>query len=196
MPNNIREKILVPIIIAVILAILATVWKGITDGTLITFLGGVSKQDLKNHQHDPLGLEGAVIAFDLAEGCPEGWSNFIEAESRTIIGAAFGGSSNSGLTQRPYREGDKGKEDITLTTANIPKHEHQFYDIYYSEHPDYPTKNQMKTFRVPDHIGSNATDRDNTGWTILHNTEPFGENPATKFTNMPPYIALFYCKRV
>ena len=41
----IGEKILVPIIVAVILTILAFAWKGITDGTLITFLGGVSQTE-------------------------------------------------------------------------------------------------------------------------------------------------------
>ena len=32
---------------------------------------------------------GAVVAFDLSRGCPEGWSEFLQAQSRSIIGAAF-----------------------------------------------------------------------------------------------------------
>ena len=193
---TISEKIFVPIIIAVILAILATVWKGITNGTLITFLGGVSKTELKNHQHDPLGLEGAVIAFDLNDGCPDGWTKFSQAISRTIVGASFPDSSKSGLTQYKF-DAKGGKENIALDTSNIPQHKHKFYDIYYSEKATYRKANAdtIRTRSVPGNIGSRGTDYDNKGWMIQNHTELFGNRPATKFTNMPPYIALYYCRR-
>ena len=197
----IGEKILVPIIVAVILTILAFAWKGITDGTLITFLGGVSQTEFGgNPQLFSLGLKDAVIAFDRKAGCPERWEPFIQAESRTIIGARFDGSFNSELTPRPFREEDKGKEDIILTEDHIPEHKHTFQDIYYSEHANENSKREfernqqgvIETMPVPGGIGSRGTDRDNVGWIIQHETASYGQG--TKFTNMPPYIALFYCK--
>ena len=198
---TIGEKILVPIIVAVILAILAFAWKGFTNGKFIEALGGVSKTQLEEHKHDSLGLKDAVIAFDIREGCPEGWSEFYDAESRTIIGAAFDKSSNLKLAPRPFRADDEGKEYITLTKDNIPGHTHAFKDIYYSEDveleskKDYEQKTQdvIETMAVPGELGSSGTDKDNIGWIMQHETESFGKG--TKFTNMPPYIALFYCRR-
>lgn len=195
---TISEKILVPIIVAVILAILAIAWKGITDGTLITFLGGVTKGELtekfKSHQHNPLDLKGAVIAFDLNKGCPEGWDEFSQAESRTIVGASFGNISNSELT--PYKfDKEGGEETITISASDIPKHAHEFNDIYYSENTSQMGTQPIPTYPVPDNIGSRATDSDNRGWMIRHKTEPFGSVSEKEFPIMPPYIPLYYCKR-
>ena len=206
MPIKVSEKILEPILVAVstavILSILLVIWEVTTDGTLIThLLNGASKTDLEElkkelegPQLDPLDLKGAVIAFDLNDGCPNGWAKFSQAESRTIIGASFDNSSDSGLT--PYKFDVKGgEENIAISTSNIPKHVHEFDDIYYSENKTQMRGHSIATYDVPGKIGSGKTDPDNTGWVIRHYTEPFGNDSVTEFTNMPPYIPLYYCIR-
>lgn len=67
---------------------------------------------------------GAVVAFDIATGCPEGWTPFPDAAGRTIIGVGTGGgASGATLTNRSFRE-IGGSEQHALTIDEMPEHRH------------------------------------------------------------------------
>lgn len=64
---------------------------------------------------------GAVIAFNLSE-CPEGWLPYQPAFGRVIVGSGNG----DGLS--PRKLGEKGgKENHTLSIAEMPSHSHEGY---------------------------------------------------------------------
>ena len=131
-------------------------------------------------------LKGAVIAFDQREGCPDGWIMFSAAENRTIIGASEDGH-HFGSTN--------GQENILLIEDHIPLHLHTYEDIYFSEFEDW-RPNGASAVEVPGGLGlAGHVDADNAGWTLPRRTDPVGSEPNKPFTNMQPYIALYYCKR-
>lgn len=136
---------------------------------------------------------GAVVAYDLSK-CPSGWKPFKPATARFIVGAGeeFEASlrtdkDGNPLSVRRYNEHD-GFEEITLTTDQIPEHDHQ-------------GKSDYHVVRVGTDIGTG-----DNGWFPIHHTGPdpaqASNEPLTaKFgggephNNMPPYIALYYCKK-
>ena len=201
MLSNIAEKVIIAVLAVVILSVLALIWELFTDGGLIKALGGVSRSDMEEAIGELPGAVpmGAVVAFDLTEDCPEGWSEFKAAEKRTIVGALFPsqeGSSTDNESAYKYRT-EKGKEKIFLTRDHIPEHVHSYKDVYYSER-DYSRPRDTKSVAIPEGIGhKGGHDRDNVGWALSKNTDPFGLDDERRkmHTNMQPYIALYFCKR-
>ena len=57
---------------------------------------------------------GDVSAFDLPDGCPDGWSDYASARGQTIIGATPQDGESAGLTRRVYQQ-QGGAEDIELS---------------------------------------------------------------------------------
>ncbi|MGT2476528.1 hypothetical protein [Paraburkholderia terrae] len=128
--------------------------------------------------------KGAIVSFDLPNGCPEGWQVFDPAVSRMIVGAVAGGTSNSlgtdasgnTLTARPYRA-EGGAETFTLTVGQLPPHSHSF---------NYATRS----------LGA-------SGYGAVAGIGPSGPDSATTdkagggqpVPYMPPFIALFVCKK-
>ena len=130
----------------------------------------------------PSGAEvpiGAVMAFDLSDECPAGWSRFDEAMGRFVLGSGAG----QGLTQRDFRSRD-GKERYQLTEANLPPHRHQVYPhageiighggIVEAGAKDGPITD---TSRVRDSQTGNG----------------FGQSEP--YNVMPPFISLRFCKK-
>ena len=131
----------------------------------------------------PAGVapEGAVLIFDLANGCPTDWAQLADADSRMIIGATSGTETvmNKGLTQYKYRAHEGGEEEVTLTVDTMPKHNH---DLHFNNNylrggtthsAIYPIDAASPPSGVP--------------------TAPAGEG--RPHNNMPPYIALYFCKK-
>jgi len=113
---------------------------------------------------------GAIIAFDQPEGCPEGWSPYLEAAGRMIIGTGKG----DGLSNRKYRE-TGGEEAHTLSINEMPSHNHQ-----YNHESD--VGGGCGRAGCNSHATYPSFSTSNTGGNRPHN-------------NMPPYIALTYCRK-
>ena len=75
-----------------------------------------SKADLDGGDILPAG---AVVAFDLKDGCPPGWNPVEDAAGRTIVGTGTG----AGLSVRNYRDRG-GEERHLLEVAEMPRHSH------------------------------------------------------------------------
>ncbi len=110
---------------------------------------------------------GAVMSFDLAS-CPSGWSEYTSARNRVIIGS---GSSYS-------RGSTGGASTVTLTIAQMPRHNHSILAKY--NDPDIGNPGRVKLVR-PGVTGTQTT----------HPTEFAGNNQS--HNNMQPFIALLYC---
>jgi hypothetical protein len=149
-------------------------------------------------------LHGAVVAFDRSEdrsaqadtvnagACPPGWQLFKPASGRFVIGA--GNHSNADMNGKPLDsyptfQDDKtkavgGEETHKLTLDEMPKHTHPApsnifgTDILGKEGTFIPKK------RVAN---------DNLAVRMGKNTETAGSGEP--HNNMPPYIALYFCKK-
>lgn len=135
---------------------------------------------------------GAVVAFDRDDGCPNGWSEFASARSRVIVGATpipFPdeiGADDRGepLTPRQYRH-DGGAEKHALSEGEGAKHHHLLYQ--------YPFG--WEQGRTGDHhgrfqINANYSLKNRERTVYTNSTEE-----AEPHNNMPPFIALYYCKK-
>lgn len=142
--------------------------------------------------------KGAVVAFERSErsggACPTGWSLFREAGGRMIVGA--GQHSNQGLRTYPsYLDNPNGaiggEERVQLKAIELPNHRH---NIYQGDYPSLPGAKK-------DGSGTNVlTQVSPTAGTYTKTTErPDGtiiaEGANNAHNNMPPYIALYFCKK-
>lgn len=126
---------------------------------------------------------GAVVAFADAPtgstkrncaGLPGGWVDFAAADGRFILGAGR-------LNENTYRAGqDGGEATVTLTIAQMPKHQHE---TNVGVKPD----NYGKGKHAPTLTGSLAGN-------VGDLSAPVGGDQP--HNNMPPYIALTFCKKV
>ena len=89
-----------------------------------------------------------------------------------------------GLTNRPYRELG-GEEKVTLADAEMPRHSH---DI---------TKG-LTVVDIPGEYGYFIPDARRgviNNWGVKQGTTTQTSDGDTAHENMPPYIALFFCKK-
>ena len=114
------------------------------------------------------------MAFDRAKGCPTDWTQFSPAADRVIIGVG-------GKYELPYvAETPKyqlgGEEKVALDIKKILAHEHRL--IVTTEKAQAPA-GTARTFVYTVKIGASKYAK-----------------AAASHNNMPPYIALYFCKKV
>jgi hypothetical protein len=116
---------------------------------------------------------GAVAAFDDPNDCPAGWVKFDEAAGRTIIGVGAG----PGLTVRSYRD-RAGEEEHTLTVPELPSHTHDVMQMVQNDAEDGVDSAARNSFEHNNRTVQSGA----TGGGRPHN-------------NMPPFLALRFCKK-
>lgn len=126
---------------------------------------------------------GAVLAFDRSAGCPQGWSTFEDAAGRSIVGVGEG----IGLTARSYRS-EGGREKYTLEVDDLPQHVHKFWENYVGD------DNYNDSYEIKYHLAQGSDIRSELlkreDVTILEE-----EMIPSDIDNMPPFIALYFCKK-
>ncbi|MEE8285456.1 MAG: hypothetical protein V3R72_02045, partial [Gammaproteobacteria bacterium] len=121
----------------------------------------------------------AVLAFDLPisikrpKGCPKGWSSVRDLDGRVIVGSVTSRDDEFG-----YRAVSGAKEHA-LTVEQMPEHDHRFFgSVVGGEHDiQFMSVGKGNHKLIPK-------------WT---STKSAGKGEP--FTNMPPYMALFFCKK-
>ena len=129
---------------------------------------------------------GAVLAFDLPDGCPAGWVPFERGASRTIIGASAThlsdvknvDSEGRKLKAYPY-EADGGAENHILVGDEMP--------------PIRLSTNGYSAASNSDRYSAGGQPYPVVTVGAPIQTEPLGKGRG--FSLMPPYIALFLCKK-
>lgn len=168
-------------------------------------------------------MKGAVIAFDRSEdrgggvaggACPIGWTLFRDAGGRMIIGAgAHGNVDENDVQLSDYRafadnpeDARGGVETHTLTVPEMPTHTHKLGTLAVEDVENYIHRTEDKaevssTYRVPGPLFSPAAGSRNFG---KHNHGLKGnlamagggqDGKTMPHNNMPPYIALYFCKK-
>jgi hypothetical protein len=120
----------------------------------------------------------AIVSFDIADGCPEGWDTFNDAKSRFIIGAGRG----EDLSSRPFRS-LSNVESVKLREANIPAHQHD----------------TLIAVVEPTPWGNGSSKNAVVGTSFQHFqtalSSPSGKSDPDGVSILPPYIALTFCKK-
>lgn len=147
---------------------------------------------------------GAVIPF--AQDCPAGWSIYKPATARFIIGAGntFHAKHKTWYRQRPgggvdpipltgmQLHANGGEEHHILTIPEIPAHRH---GLPFIASPNIALANSGTSNSVP-YLDYRKRADIPLKIAISHPTHgvaPAGGNKA--HNNMPPYLALYYCKK-
>lgn len=167
--------------------------QGLFFGVLGAVLAGVVLWAIKsffpatvNWLFTPDVPKGAIMAF-AQKKCPDkSWIPFEDAEGRFILGW----SSNSNLPNQETRiltpfDDTGGSKSVTLSLSQIPSHRHVTNNA---------TSHVYSPFGwVPEvHSGLGGTAA--IGYKGYSLTKAEGGNEP--HTNMPPYIALTYCKKI
>ena len=174
--EKMTDRIVTVVITLVVAGVLGVVGSALAGGALIGVLGGVTKTEFDNRIK---GLEtepgkprripsGAVIAFDLADGCPSGWSPIPDLDRRVIVGAVTTRNAEFG-----YRA-IGGEKEHTLTIEEMPRHTHAYIETILPEE---------------------GTGQGGLLGNIVReerNSKPAGKSQP--HNNMPPFIALYFCK--
>ncbi len=123
--------------------------------------------------------EGAVVAFDRdnlkLDECPNGWEPFEPSHGRFIVG------SDSELGFRA----EGGSKTHTLSPDEMPRHEHAIRNFEWGYDVDGDPNAPMRIDVHDDHPWAGQRGElitTSAGKGVPHN-------------NMPPYIALYYCKK-
>ena len=191
--RELRNKVIQAIVAGVVAIIVAI---GAATLTLVSNLPG------------SVGIvpRGAVAAFDL-EACPTGWSPFAHAWGRFIVGAVS--TADLGKIPGDFRQDDGGANLVERTFGlpggeqahillpnEIPEHRH-FLAADVGEDGRNNVLTQSNTIKITDGA---AVGHD--PWYILRGTSEvatlglssaFGGSEA--HNNMPPYVALHYCRK-
>ncbi len=155
------------------------------NGTLSYYSAGVDSDlavcangywKLVNMQKDK------IVAFN--GSCPSGFRKFSEADGRVLIGSGSLYDSASGTTMN-YSTGQVGGSAFhVLTESEMPAHNHNVQDAYWSEHwGDYGPKNQRGA--------SGGQDSDNNLYTRNTTTAVSGGSQAHE--NRMPYYVVNWC---
>lgn len=157
-------------------------------------LGG-GADDVTGSNRDVLPND-AVVAFALpdpgnpdADPCPTGWSRYTRADGRFIVGV---GAHRPGLETLAVFTSD-GEREHTLTPDQMPIHNHVLHDPGHTHGlPQNRDSTQPGSFRFhasPGVLEPRESDPAETGITL----DEAGGGKA--HNNMPPYIALYFCKK-
>lgn len=145
---------------------------------------------------------GAVMAFDLSsltpDKCPTGWSPFKQGRARVMVGIGDPTKTDDGklnksaeelgLIDYGYRQ-HGGEREVTLTVAEMPEHYHELSDI--PHRIGQPTRSQAND--IPSLAQTGISDPGKGIHQINQSTSVAGGKSA--HNNMPPYIALYFCKK-
>lgn len=214
-----REKVVTGVITAVSAAVilggLTLFWNAASSGGLVKLLGGVTADDVSRmiderpqptipspEQVDErlaLQFEGAVVAFDGPCPVDAGWESFTDAAGKVLLGAGQGVLRNSGphsqspqgtetlLTRVRHRD-EGGAETHTLIPDEMPEHNHATW-IHQSADDQRGFQSVIvdRKFTLLSVVSDNRNDGRASGTDWAGNSEPHN--------NMPPYIALYFCKK-
>ncbi len=124
---------------------------------------------------------GAVLAFDIPSGCPKGWNNFPLATGRFIVGAGLGNFDENkvAIEEKKFRD-EGGAERVTLNSDQIAAHTHRV------PHGGADTAVNIEGLSTGVNWGVRRT---------IANEETLLSGGSQPHNNMPPYIALHFCKK-
>ena len=205
--KQIFQQLLISVVAITFASFLIWLLSWASDGGLLRTIGGVTKEQLTNVESEHYidlqgepglpGLQGeqgeqgergiagtavhlpngAVVAFYLSDGCPEGWEKFNLGAGRFIVGV--GRHNKKDQYGKPIDELEFGEQGggrkHKLSKAEMPKHTHEYI---FSSGKKSPLHND--TSETEFGLKDESEETTESGKNLPHN-------------NMPPFLALHYC---
>ena len=133
---------------------------------------------------------GAVVAFDRAS-CPDGWVPFRDADGRMILGAMDNGDPDFVWHEKG------GEKNVTLSLSQMPRHRHHIFSNNNSRGPGgLSAGSAVQSVGTGGNLGQHEYAMRGTSTPgepdVGVASEAGGSEP---HNNMPPYIALYFCKK-
>jgi hypothetical protein len=196
--KGIVDKIVIGVVSAAVLGGLALLWNFGSSGGLIRALGGST-----------VGVpSGAVLAFDLTDldedHCPEGWSPFLYARGRTLVGA---GDPQKAPEKMALDERSRKLEGYVLRQHGGEQVHHLDLDELPLYTPSIAKQNgyafvAREGTAVPcldgdqgcSHLNVITEGRPGLSTTPLA-IVGFGKADST-FNLRPPFVAVYYCRKI
>ena len=172
------------VFVAVFMWPVAAIGQDCTDGLntksdpadLLTCVKELGKV-LRTLQGGPAVPSGVVAAFDLSSGCPAGWKDM----GPTWRGHALVAAVNNANDPFGFRR-TGGSETHKLTIDEMPTHAHD--SAYALSGSPLPWSNKASEHPIPTPYKRKESKYDwSKGGNKAHN-------------NMPPFIALYFCKKI
>ena len=159
-----------------------------------TFGAGVTATSFSGHGTIPIG--GIIMWSGSTANVPAGWalcngqrSNghlTPNLQNRFVVGA--------GSTYTPHYTG--GSSTRTLSTSNLPSHQHSVSDAYFAENTTFSTKHHAITTMGPANYPGARGGHDNDNKLAIRSTDTGQTGSGHSFSILPPYYALAYIMRV
>jgi len=171
---------------AIVAVVLIALWNWAVDGGIVSSLGGAPK-DHNHGGNESMFPQHAVIAFDAK--CPKGWTDvgLTDADrfaGRVIIAVGTPSKTYEGsIPGRTYSDRG-GTATHTLKPGEMPEHSHEILH--------YKMGHSVDGSGDKHRIDSN----DGPTWGGIDErliTDKKGESKP--HNNMPPFIALYFCKK-
>lgn len=136
-------------------------------------------------------LKSAIVAFE--SECPAGWTRYAKADGRFILGVS---------PAHPLGE-MKGEETVTLTETQMPKHQHATTPPVHKNIRLYPWQGPWGVSKFSPATFNHRTSDNRVGYYAQAVIDPSGVYPLSEpvgndensHNNMPPFIALYFCKK-
>lgn len=128
----------------------------------------------------------------VTEGCPPGWIRFKEGEGRFVIGANSR-SQNDGSGDF-WVSRQSGSPTVTLEERNLPDHTHSI-DIGKEQTMRFVNQDRFDGGTGNSPLVSNSGKRHPYSLGGEHVTKPNSSHQSDPISILPPYIALYLCKK-
>ncbi|MCP4406564.1 MAG: hypothetical protein GY807_02155 [Gammaproteobacteria bacterium] len=163
-------------------------------------LSAISRIETLEAEMEPYRVaRGIIAAFDRSEedACPRGWTRFSPAGGRVIVGAGVNKNVDANgveLTDYPSLNDDPikavgGLETVTLTSEQMPSHNHN------SRNDDrLVIVNKFDTNSGP-LTGDPSQRKPNLSDSSGLSSAGGADGVTQEHENMPPYVALYFCKK-
>ena len=198
MSESIKEKVIIGVITAVVLGGLTLLFNFASSGGLVRALGGVTEEQLNKKlaaivlKEGAAGAEGPIpdgVVIASLKRCTDlgtEWQSYDAGAGRVIVGV--GETTIEGTARKFLFEEAGGYWEHQLTVEEMPRHNHEFEGSNVTRGGHGSTGSVLSIGDRGDYgLWKPAGTITHTGGQPDGKTEPHN--------NMPPYIALYFCKK-
>ena len=186
MMKRLVDQLIGGIVTALLFAVAAAAWQYVADGAIVRLLGGVTEarftearnllqQSISDVEQSVPILDAAVVAFDSSDGCLNGWTPLSIAEGRMMLGAG---------PEYEYRT-TGGEESVVLTERHMPAHAHPISQFEWGHSVNGGDGGPERL-----DVDNNEPSTRDYGKLVTDSVGAGDPHP-----NMPPYVALYFCKK-
>ena len=195
------------IIASIVVIFTSLIWPMCNKKENYTIANGPNNMVLTDEQGNLSSIQfpkGIIIAWKPTAGVPtteppSGWAicdgtnSTPDLRGRFLLGSNPNGGKTDSYTVREVGQSG-GSETHTLTTSEIPGHEHSYSDVYFSEHTTVDRRGLDILDGGNNKLGTGDSDHDNSF--IGKNKTTGSSGGGAAHNNMPPFYSVIYIMKL